>query len=119
MRWLPRLFLPVTFLIFSATANAAPQIVFQQGNVVALPDQHLPPVKEQLEIIEQEKCVAQKSGRKIVVNGNCSFLRGLYRYAFFDKENKSERTLFLEFTVFRSGGGHAFISAAPLELVSN
>ncbi len=119
MRWLLFPLLTLGLFLNWTRCDAAPQVVFQQGTILALPDQKMPPIKEALDILEQENCGVQRSRRKIAVNGSCGFLRGLYRYAFLDKVKNNERTVFVEFTVFRSGGGHAFISAAPLELATN
>ncbi len=102
----------------SSLAQAAPQVVFSNGVISAVPDVNRPPVREMLEVLEQEGCAAQKGARRITLASGCNFLRGLYRYAFSDKETKALRTVFIEFTVIRSPQGYGFISAAPLELVT-
>ena len=114
MKWLSAL---VCSLLFSAASYAAPQVVYSGGKVSVVPDPKMPAVNEKMEILEQEHCTSAAQGRQVAVNGECNFLRGLYRYAFSDKGK--ERTLFYEFSVYRAGSGHAFIAAAPLELLSD
>jgi len=111
-----KLFLAIA--LFSSLAAAAPQVVFSNGVITALPDPSRPPVREMLDVLEQDGCAAQKGARRIAIGGSCNFLRGLYRYAFVDKETKATRTVFVEFTAIRTAQGHGFISAAPVELVA-
>lgn len=108
--------LALAFALFPTLAAAAPQVIFSNGVIRAVPDTSRPPVREMLGILEQEGCAAQKGARSITLSSGCNFLRGLYRYAFVDKETKATRTVFIEFTAIRSAQGHGFISAAPLEL---
>lgn len=114
MKWLAAMF---WVSCFSLSAYAAPRVVYSAGRISVVADPKMPALKEKLEILEHDQCTTTAQARTVDVRGNCSFLRGLYRYAFSDKGK--ERTLFYEFSVSRSGAGHAFIAAAPLELLSN